>query len=206
MKKLRPDFRPSISDNRGVARGAHVQRIQYFSRARKHTYDMAVREWLPMLLNQFTPAHLARFSATSSLSEVKELSTEEYYNNAPTQLNAITTALNLVVLHDAIHHYEDAKGALELRNYEMCKTSARLVMHAFELLIYVAIVQGSLSICVWHGCTLHLTKMMLRLNDKLEFAHAQVVQAQEASDLGEPMTVNTFTNNATKNYATRLLT
>jgi len=199
-EKLRPDFLPCISDDRGDAQGAHVQRIKYFSRAREHVYDLAVREWLPMLSNQFTPEHLARFSAASSLSQVEKLSTEQYYNNAPTQLDAITTALNLVVLRDAFQHYEDAKEALELRNHGMCKTSARRAIHAFELLIYIAVVKGSLSICVWHGRTVHLIKMMLRLNDELEFAHAQVVQAQEAVHLGEPMTVNTFTNNATINW------
>jgi len=199
-EKLRPDFLPRIDDDRGDARGAHLQRIKYFSRAGQHVYDLAVREWLPMLSKQFTPEHLARFSATSSLARVEKLSAEEYYNKAPTRLNAITEALNLNVRHDAFQHYEDAKKALELRNYTMCKTSGRRAIHAFELLIYIAKVRGKLSACVQYGCTLHLTKMMLRLNDELEFAHAQVVQAQKAVDRGEPMTVNTFINNATSHW------
>ena len=198
--KLRPDFLPSINDDRGDARGAHAQRIQYFSRARQHVYDLAVREWLPMLAKQFTPEHLARFSATSNLFHVEILSQAEYYNKTPTRLNAITIALNSLVLHDAFQHYEDSKQALERRNYRMCKTSARRAMHAFELLIYIASVQKKIGIFVWHSRNLHFTKMILCLNDELELAHSEVVQAQKAVDQGEPMTVNLFTNKATSHW------
>ena len=177
--KLRPDFLPSINDDRGDARGAHAQRIQYFSRARQHVYDLAVREWLPMLAKQFTPEHPARFSATSNLLHVEILSLEEC---------------------NAFQHYKDAKQALKRRNYRMCRTSARRAIHAFELLIYVASVQKRIRTYVGYGRHLHFTKMILRLNDKLEFAHAEFVQAQKAVDQGEPMTVKLFANEATSHW------
>jgi hypothetical protein len=101
---------------------------------------------------------------------------------------------------NAFQHYKDAKQALKRRNYRMCRTSARRAIHAFELLIYVASVQKTTRTYVGYGRHLHFTKMILRLNDELEFAHAEVVQAQKAVDQGEPMTVNLFTNKATSHW------
>jgi len=177
-----------IDDERGDAKAMHWMRIKNISPAQQHPYDLAVREWLVSVSHEFTPEQLAHFATKSTLRDAfDDRSTTE-----------IAAALENVVINRARTHYVAAKQDLELRNIEDCDRNARLAIEAFNLSVHCCRARFSSGVCLMRAVSMHMTKMLLSLNDQLRLAQAQEVLAQCAADMGDPVRTTLYTGKATE--------
>jgi len=175
-----------FDDNRSDAMHAHHLRIRNISATQKHAHDLAVREWLPSVSHEFTPEELAHFT---TLQDAR-------FNSSN---SAILSALLRVVGNHAQTHYLAAKQDLELRNIGDCDRNARLAIEAFQLTLQCACAKSpGTRFCLLFATKMHMTKMLLLLNDELRFAQAHEVVAQSAAGMGDPVRAMLHTGKATQ--------
>jgi len=177
-----------IDDERGDAKAMHSMRIRNISPAQQHQYDLAVREWLVSVSHEFTPERLAHFATKPTLRDA--------FDDRSTR--GIAAALEDVVTNRAHTHYVAAKQDLELRNMEDCDRNARLAIEAFNQSVHCCRARFSPVVGLSRAVSMHMTKLLLSLNDQLRLAQKQQVLAQSAADMGDPVRTTLYTGKATE--------
>ena len=150
--------------------------------------DLEIRTFLVVVEDEFTPKQLAHFATKSTLREAfEDESTKQ-----------VAVALQTVVTNRADAYYVAAKRDLELRNIVGCNMNARLAIEAYNLLVYYCWAQGSRVVLVSRCSSMHMTKMLLSLNEQLSLAKTKEIIAQKAANMGDLMRTTLYIEKATE--------
>jgi len=152
-----------ITEARENARQAHKLRMKLISPAQRHAYNLAVREWLGVVTDGFTPQETAAFVLTPSLSDACR----------HWRTKAIVIVLENFLAKRAHTYYATAKRHLALQNFADCASNVRVAIDAYDLCMHCCCARGVTWEFTSYSESMHLSKMLLCMNEQLRLANAQ---------------------------------
>ena len=175
-----------IAEGRQNARQAHKLRMKLISPAQRHAYDLAVREWLCAVTDGFTPQDTAAFVLTPSLSDACR----------HWRTKAIVIALQNFLAKRADTHYATAKRHLALQNFADCASNVRVAIDAYDLCMHCCCAQGVTWVFTSYSESMHLSKMLLRMNEELRLACVKQELARSHAARGDPQSTTLYIDKA----------
>jgi len=187
-QSLNVHYALGMNETRRMANNVHLLRIERFTPAERHAYNLAVREWLPSVTHGFAPQEIAALASTQTLYAA--------YSDGRTE--GIMIALETFLVNRAVTHYVAAKRDLALRNFADCRGNATVAIDAFDLSMHCSNARGYTSVFLMRGEQMYISKMLLCMNEELRLAHAQQELAQSHAASGNLEGTMFYANKATK--------